>query len=469
MRRRITAVLLAVMTLALVALGVPLARSMSDQARQDLYVSRLADATRFASLAQQADSQVDLQVLEQDLRRYEDVYGVAGAVLDRQGEVLVSSGSEVGLDEAGAFAVQVALTGRRPEPVELANGPGGPAMVIAEPVVQGGDVTAVAVTVSPLDRVEGAVLARWLLLAVGMAAALALCAVIALRLATWVLRPVSALDRATQAVATGRLTARVPETAGPPELRRLGVAFNSMAENVESLVEQQRAFVADASHQLRNPLSALLLRLDAVALSHPEVADGLGAVRSEGDRLTAVLDELLQLARAENTATEPVPVAVAGLVRERAEVWQVVARSRSLRLDVVTEEPLVALAHATTLSTVVDALVDNAVKFSEAGGAVELRASHDGDDVVVATRNTERLLGEEDLRRMGDRFWRSPRHQNVSGSGLGLSIVRVLVQRWGGALEVRRCGADLLEVAVRLPSVPAARSLGRPAQPVVVR
>lgn len=110
-----------------------------------------------------------------------------------------------------------------------------------------------------------------------------------------------------------------------------------MADNVETVVEQQRAFAADASHQLRNPLSALLLRIEELGLSlPPEHIETLDGVRDEGRRLTHVLDELLALALAENaanTGTHRVPLDVAALVRERIDAWEPLARARGQRFD----------------------------------------------------------------------------------------------------------------------------------------
>ena len=114
------------------------------------------------------------------------------------------------------------------------------------------------------------ILHGWLLIVAGELAAMLLAVGAAFRLTGWVLRPVRVLDAVTHDIATGRMKSRVAAAGGPPELRRLARSFNEMADNVEEVLEQQRAFVADASHQLRNPLSALLLRIELLALELPE-------------------------------------------------------------------------------------------------------------------------------------------------------------------------------------------------------
>ena len=117
----------------------------------------------------------------------------------------------------------------------------------------------------------------WLLIAAGEIAAMLLAVGAALRLTGWVLRPVRVLDATTHDIATGRLKSRVAAAGGPPELRRLARSFNEMADNVEDVLEQQRAFVADASHQLRNPL---VRAAAAHRTARPRTARG-----QRGDRL----------------------------------------------------------------------------------------------------------------------------------------------------------------------------------------
>ncbi len=134
------------------------------------------------------------------------------------------------------------------------------------------------------------ILHGWVIIGAGEVAAMLLALGAALRLTGWVLRPVRVLDATTHDIATGRLKSRVAVAGGPPELRRLARSFNEMADNVEDVLEQQRAFVADASHQLRNPLSALLLRIELLALELPEDNEEIASVRTEGKRLAEVLD-----------------------------------------------------------------------------------------------------------------------------------------------------------------------------------
>nr|WP_269205062.1 HAMP domain-containing sensor histidine kinase [Motilibacter aurantiacus] len=274
--------------------------------------------------------------------------------------------------------------------------------------------------------------------------------------ARWVLRPVDELDGVAHAIANGRLDARTPAHDGPPELRRLALAFNDMADHVEAYVEQQRAFVADASHQLRNPLSALLLRIEGLGLELPEgCQEDLEQARDEGRRLTVLLDDLLALARAERSVAAPEPVALAPLVAARADCWQVVADSRELGIDVRTQADAYAVLDPTAFASALDAVIDNALKFSPAGATVTLRVECAGGRCGVAVLDEGPGLAADEVGRATDRFWRSPGHQNVPGSGLGLAIARALLERSGGRLTVANRPEGGLAVTVDAPAAPA--------------
>ncbi len=198
-------------------------------------------------------------------------------------------------------------------------------LAIASPIVRDGDVVAVVVTDSPTGALRSRILHGWLLLAAGELAAMAIAVLFAVRLTAWVLLPVETLDRVTHDIATGRMKSRVQAAGGPPELRHLVRSFNEMADNVEAVLDQQRAFVADASHQLRNPLAALLLRIELLGLALPAGNTEADAVKEEGHRLAQVLDDLLGLAVAESSGGHLAVTDVVELARTRADAWRPVA------------------------------------------------------------------------------------------------------------------------------------------------
>jgi signal transduction histidine kinase len=310
------------------------------------------------------------------------------------------------------------------------------------------------VTESPTDGLRARVLNAWMWLIGGEALAVLFAVGVAVALTRWVLRPVHDLDKVTHDIATGRLASRVAPAGGPPELQRLAHSFNEMADHVEEVLDQQRAFVADASHQLRNPLSALMLRVEVLGMELPEGHDEeMGGVREEGRRLAQVLDDLLGLARAENARPVAQAADVGRILTDRVEGWQAYARERGVGLEFRPPEgPLTALADPIGLGSALDAVLDNALKFTPEGGAVRVSAATEGAEVVIRVTDAGPGLDEEELARIGDRFWRSPRHQNTDGSGLGLSIARALLTANGGSIGFAAERPTGLTVTFTLPT-----------------
>ena len=474
MRTRLLPLLIVLMAAVLVALGLPLAVSLAGAEQQRVVVDRIDDTARFASLAQYvaqgtADAGITaipkpgrpsparvpderMQTLQKELARYHQVYGIRVGVFDRNGAPLAHAPQNWYLPDEGEprTTFEVALASRPGhDPGQVWPWQHG-RLTVAAPVVRDGDVVAVVVTDSPTGRMRARILHGWLVIGAGMLAAMLVAVVAALRLTGWVLRPVRVLDATTHDIATGRLKSRVAAAGGPPELRRLAKSFNEMADNVESVLEQQRAFVADASHQLRNPLSALLLRIDLLALELPEGHAEIASVRSEGKRLAQVLDDLLDLALAEHAAANLQITDIGELAAERVASWRPVADDKGVRLT-GTCPPVTAWADPVALSSALDAVIDNALKFTPAGEDVEVTVSSNRETSTVVVADGGPGLTEEELARIGDRFWRSSRHQNVHGSGLGLSITRALLAAGGGSIEYAHNEPRGLKVSLHVP------------------
>ncbi|MEU2295811.1 sensor histidine kinase [Streptomyces antibioticus] len=464
MRTRLLPLLIVLMAAVLLALGVPLAVSVAGAQQQKVVVDRIDDTARFAALAQfvtvpsAADASVPsstderLETLERELDSYYDVYGIRTGVFYPTRTPLAASPGDWTLPQEGEVrdAFQEALLSRRSHDPQQVWPWQRHRLVVASPVIRDGDVVAVVVTDSPTGPMRSRIQQGWVLIAAGEAAAMLLAIGAALRLTGWVLKPVRVLDVVTHAIASGRLKSRVAVSGGPPELRRLARSFNEMADNVEDVLEQQRAFVADASHQLRNPLAALLLRIELLAYELPEGNEEIASVQSEGRRLAQVLDDLLDLALAEHTEADLRVTDIGALTAERVAAWAPTAEAKGVRL--VGDCPATtAWADPVTLSSALDAVIDNAVKFTPEGESVEVTVAADGETSTVVVTDHGPGLTDEELTRVGDRFWRSNRHQNIKGSGLGLSISRTLLAAGGGSLSYDRHEPTGLRVTVSVP------------------
>lgn len=446
----------------LLALGVPLAVSVAAAEQQQVVIDRIDDTARFGSLAQYVTKRPTgsrtaikderRETLQKELTRYYAVYGIRAGVFYRDGEPMAHAPDDWYLPAAGdgREAFEVALLSRRShDPRQVWPWQRG-RLVVASPVIRDGDVVAVVVTDSPTGQMRSKILHGWLFIAAGEVAAMLLAVGAALRLTGWVLKPVGVLDATTHDIATGRLKSRVAAAGGPPELQRLARSFNEMADHVEDVLEQQRAFVADASHQLRNPLAALLLRIELLALELPEGNAEIASVRTEGKRLGQVLDDLLDLALAEHAAADLALTDIGELAAERVASWRPVAEDKGVRLTARCPA-VTGWADPIALSSALDAVIDNAVKFTPAGEEVQVRAAADGASVTVEVSDAGPGLGDDELERVGDRFWRSSRHQNIRGSGLGLSISRALLIAGGGSIDFAHGEPGGLRVTVRVP------------------
>ncbi|WP_302893359.1 sensor histidine kinase [Actinomadura luzonensis] len=437
MNARLVVTFTALIATLITALAVPLGWAYSSHRTNRLLLDRRADATRFAELADQAAREGDYAGLVEEVRRYADLYGAAVRVRDRDGSVRVAAGSFAGDDRD---ATRLALSGRTTEELPALT-PFGPSRVLlAEPAGRDAQLSGVVLLQAPTDRARLDVSLVWGALALGALAALGLGAVLARRLARWILRPVTELDRTTRAIAGGRLDARAHPGAGPSELRRLEERFNAMADAVAGAMERQRAFVADASHELRTPLTVLGLRLENLephlrAEGGPEYEEAL----AELDRLALLVEDLLALAKVEAGAgLESRPVALG----PRLAVWREVYAAKGLRLVAPGDGEVPEAA-----ARIADIALDNAQKFVPPGGTVTVTLA---DGVLRVTDDGPGLSEEERAEALG-RFWRSGTHANVPGSGLGLAIAAELARACGAGLALRPADPHGLTVELRLP------------------
>jgi signal transduction histidine kinase len=440
MRVRLGATYLLLLLLVLAALEVPFAIIIAGRDTQRLVADRLADATRFATLAEPALRASDTGELAAELTRYDDVYGVSALVVDQDAHQVVGSRPGMRLTDA-----DVLRQARRALESREANDDGTvwpwrtDPLVVAVPVGRGGEVIGAVVILSPTRTQAGGVGTAWSVLAAGGLIVLFAGIVAAWTLARWTLRPVAELDAAAHELGAGDYAARVPAADGPPELRRLGAAFNEMAATVAESLERQRAFVSHASHQLRNPLTALRLRVEDLGadLTEPQAVEGHRLALEEAERLGEVLDSLLALARAERGRFELADVDAGEVAWARVVAWQPVAAKKEITLRYVRPpKPLHARAVRNALDQALDALIDNAVKFSGAGATVTVRPAADDSGVTLHVIDTGPGLNEQQRELATERFWRAPDAQNVDGSGLGLPIVAVLVEASAGRLDL---------------------------------
>ena len=295
---------------------------------------------------------------------------------------------------------------------------------VAVPVSVGGGAVLVARSDEPIDH---RVHQFWLVLVGLGVSVLGVSLAISSRLSRWVVDPLRRLDQQAAALGQGQMSARADTAHGPPEVVALADTFNEMADRLDELVTSQRRFVADASHQLRTPLTALRLRLETLG---PESAATRDAALDEVARLTRLVDGLLSLARAEGARPVREPVSVTAVLAERHEAWLPLATEQrvGLDLDMSGSASVTAQLVPGHLEQILDNLIDNALDVSPPDSTVILRSARVGGYVEIHVIDEGPGMTEEERRDAFAPFWQSATGRRAGSSGLGLAIAQQLAR-----------------------------------------
>ncbi len=438
MRRRLILVFLVPLVAVLVVFGMAYAWSAARSIQQDHVSELLGDVAYFATSARQALQSGNPDLVRAEAERYFQLYGTRVLVVDRSGSPWAYGGDEpVVLEGTTTTQIQLALAGRRGELPEPALPWALTDSVMVEPVIDNGDPIGAVVVTTSVDAARIAILEQWALVLGSAVLAMSIGLIVVFRLATWVLRPVRRVDRAMQAIERGDVHARISDETGPPELRNMILIFNRMAEEIERVMVRQQEFALNASHELRNPLNALLVRVESMATGLDDEWDrDVEQTREEGRRMTRILDTLLNLARSGQRGADGELVDVAELVRGRRDAWRQVAAGSSVALDVAGDPIVLCVTDRTMLESALDAVMDNAVKYSPSSTRVVVTVTETAEGCVIVVRDHGPGVDAEEVEHLTDRFWRSPSNRGIPGSGLGLAIASDLLQSIGARLSV---------------------------------
>jgi two-component system OmpR family sensor kinase len=278
-------------------------------------------------------------------------------------------------------------------------------------------------------------------------------------------RPVDQLINEVEAITDGRsLHRRLPADSSNDELSRLGLTVNAMLSRLETSFAALRRFTADASHELKTPLT--VLRVDVERAMHPGTnrADRMVALEEalqESARMADLVDSLLTLARADEGRFDihRTPVEIEPLMREVYETAVILGEDAGLSLSMPSLENAVVMGDRTRLRQLLLNLVTNAIKYTPRGGRVDVSVTRrPNDEIAIVVRDTGMGIATNDLPHVFDRFWRADRVRSRAaergGFGLGLSISQWIVQAHGGSLVAQsRLGRGSVFTVV-LPVVP---------------
>ena len=322
-------------------------------------------------------------------------------------------------------------------------------LLVAVPVGDDGNASGVVVLARSADPMNDRVTVVWAWLAGTGIGVLLLGIVLALWLGRWVARPLTALGASAARFGGGDLDTRAPVVAGPREVGELSSAFNRMADRIQSLIGGHREWVADVSHQLRTPLTALRLRVDVLAAEseEPEAAAELAGLLVELARLGRLVDGLLAVARAESSVPRPETVAVDEIATDRVAAWEPVAHERGVKLLARCPRPAAARLGPGVLEQMLDNLIANALDSVPAGGRVEVATTVVDERVEVRVVDDGPGMSELARANAFRRFGQS----STGGNGLGLAIVHRLAAANAAEVSLHETPGGGLTVVIRIP------------------
>ena len=379
-----------------------------------------------------------------------------GQFITAEGEAISTPGTPIQIP-VSEHAHELAAEGGEPEFEDVEVGDT-PLRVLTQPLAEGAAIQVAASLEDTDDTLSTLVLILFLVSAGGIALAAALGAVVA----RTALAPAAEVSGAAEEVARTRDLTRRIEVRGEDELGRLAASFNQMMEALERSETSQRRLVADASHELRTPLATLRTNIETLGrgdrLDAAERGRLVSDLTDELEELTALVTDVVELARepgANQLAIQD--VRLDELARDAVERAR--RRARGMRF-IESVSPSVVRADPERVGRAISNMLDNAAKWSPAGGEIEL-SSENGR---VSVRDHGPGFAAEDLPRVFDRFWRSDEARGKQGSGLGLAIVQRVAEEHGGSVRAANAEDGGAVVEIELPGSEAP-SGERPREP----
>ncbi|MDQ6807676.1 MAG: ATP-binding protein [Actinomycetota bacterium] len=451
-RWRLTAAFAAVMAVVLTATGLFVYQRQASNFDQTISRSLRARAADVAALAQQSDTglaQARPRAKSSNRVQLAQLIGASGRVLDRT----------PGLPARPLVNPAVLAATRRGASVVLERRlvDGQPVRLLAEPVHAQGQRLTIVVGQSLEERSLALRDLRNVLL-VGGPLALVLSSLAGYLLTGAALRPVEAMRRKAASISSADLDQRLPPGAGNDELGRLTRTLNEMLARVQSAVERERTLVSDASHELRTPLAMLRTELELIDRERPAgpaLQSAIASAVEETDRLTALADDLLLLARADEEgglAIDVSPQSAAELLREAAERAR--RHPHAADRDIVVDAPgdIEVLADRHRAVRALENLLTNALR--HANTRVHLDARRTEACVEIHVTDDGPGFPPDFLPHAMERFARADAARTEDGAGLGLAIVRAIAEAHGGHAHATNALARGADVWITLPSAP---------------
>lgn len=255
------------------------------------------------------------------------------------------------------------------------------------------------------------------------------------------LRPVRNLIQTIRSVSTGRMDARVPTSQTRDELDELVILFNSMLEKIETLIKGMHGALDAVAHDLRTPLARLRGTAEMALRSEQSqdvTKEALADCVEEADRILTMLNTLMDISEAETGAMKLhlEEMNISKLVRDTVELYAHVAEDKRVSLHIASPDDLSLSFDVNRMRQVMANLIDNAIKYTPGGGRIELRAFQQDHQSVITVEDTGIGIAQEEIPKIWNRLYRGDQSRSQRGLGLGLSLVKAVVQAHNGRIEV---------------------------------
>ncbi|MEA2509781.1 MAG: hypothetical protein QOG21_1863 [Actinomycetota bacterium] len=466
------AYLLTVMAVTLaIPLGLNIERRASSEYESGVLSNAAILAARISDMVARPPSVLRrpsaIEPLTRVVEATERDTGARVVTTDGRGRILADSadiatfGTDYATAERPEFSVAL-FQGRIDTRRRFSSSLGNELLLVTVPVVDKGRVVGAVRLSQNTGTVSDRVRRSWL--GIGLiATVLVLIAIgVAWLLATSLVRPVSRLEGAAKRLGDGDLDARA-DPEGPPEVATLARSFNQMADALAANLAAQRDFVANASHQLRTPLTGLRLRLETIKEQGGSAADQAGKAEREVDRLSSLVDDLLKLARALSMDSTGTSVDLGSAAKQAVERWKGPALEQGKRLQLLRlttdqrqdqqRDGRTVWADPADVAHIVDNLIENAIRYCPPGTEISVSVGGAGERPLLVVADTGPGIGRDDADRIFERFYRGATGRaGGPGTGLGLAIVAELARRWGGEVRLLEGTGTRIEVTFPAPS-----------------
>ncbi len=462
MKWRLIVALVATTLLAVLVQDLPLSFYLQSVQQERIVTGLERDAFVLAGRSEEAleSSTPESIAIVRDLAlKYEEASGARVVIVDALGVAVVTSDTDeasVGSSYRSRPEFDIALGGQIASGRRYSQTLQQELLYVSVPVFSGNRTLGAVRITYEASVVDDAVARQLRQLWVVALTTVLLAGIVGWIVATGVTRRLKVLQASTERLADGHLDERADEGSGAWEVRSLSRSFNVMAERLDGLIAQQRSFAADASHQLRTPLTALRLKLERAGElidTDPRGAvDRLAAAETEADRLETVIEGLLLLSRTEASSAVVASVDVAAAASSRVAHWLPLSDESGVQISYEGALEAIAQAVPTATEQIVDNFIDNALSVSPIGGTIVVRVLQEPTHVVLHVLDDGPGMSPEDCARAFDRFWRAS--PQSGGSGLGLAIVAQLAAASGGSAKIEPRPTGGLDASVTFPGVP---------------